>query len=51
MDVRAIARRVVRLEDRLIPQEDPEDERLAELLRKHDKMDVGGPECHRGVRR
>jgi hypothetical protein len=32
--VRAIARRVARLEDRLIPQEDPEAKRLVELLRK-----------------
>jgi hypothetical protein len=34
MDVRAIARRVVRLEGRLIPQEDPEANRIVELLRK-----------------
>jgi hypothetical protein len=32
--VRAIVRRVVRLEVRLIPQEDPEAKRLVELLRK-----------------
>jgi hypothetical protein len=32
--VRAIARRVVRLEGRLIPQDDPEAKRLVELLRK-----------------
>jgi hypothetical protein len=32
--VKAIARRLARLEGRLIPQEDPEAKRLAELLRK-----------------
>ena len=32
--MKAIARRVARLEDRLIPQEDPEARRLVELLRE-----------------
>jgi hypothetical protein len=32
--VKAIARRLARLKDRLVPQEDPEANRLVDLLRK-----------------
>jgi hypothetical protein len=39
--VRTIARRVARLEDRLIPQEDPEANRLVELLRKRRRERLG----------
>ena len=44
--MRAIARRVVRLEGRLIPQEDPEGKRLVELLRKRRLARLGEEPQH-----
>jgi hypothetical protein len=39
--LKAIARRLARLEGRLIPQEDPEARRLVELLRKRRRERLG----------
>jgi hypothetical protein len=39
--VRAMARRLARLKDRLVPQEDPEANRLVALLRKRRRERLG----------
>ena len=44
--MRAIARRVMRLEGRLIPHEDPEAKRLVELLRKRRVARLGEEPQH-----